>query len=122
MKHSGLTPGNENKTLNTLIRDVNGLGILRIPFLLIIDFDLKNYYLAPLEELVESNEILIQFPGFTNILQSPSARLIDLKKGLTSFKKYQASFDKVMDHLRKGNSFLTNLTASTPIFMDGNFN
>ena len=120
MIHTGLASGKENKTLNTLIREVNGLGILRIPFLLIVDFDLKNYYLSPLEELMESNEILIQFPGFTNVMQNPSRHTFDLKKGVTSFKKYQASFDKVMAHLHLGNSFLINLTASTPIFMQGN--
>jgi para-aminobenzoate synthetase component I len=108
-----------NETINTLIHEVNGLGTLRIPFVLVVDFDIKNYYLCPLEELVNSKELLIQFPGFTNVLPNPSPNPFQLSPKKTSLKKYKHGYDIIMRHLVLGNSFLVNLTGSTPIDLEG---
>ncbi|MEO5581309.1 MAG: aminodeoxychorismate synthase component I [Saprospiraceae bacterium] len=109
----------ENKTINTLVREVNGLGTLRIPFVLIVDFDIKNYYLCPLEELMHSNELMIQFPRFSNVFQYPSLKSFILKQKKTSFKKYKQAYDIILQHLHQGNSFLVNLTGSTPVHVEG---
>lgn len=111
------TKGNE--TINTLVREVNGMGTLRIPFVLIVDFDIMNYYLCPLEELIHSNELMIQFPGFSNVFPNPSTKPFFLKQKKTSFKKYKHAYDIIMKHLLKGNSFLVNLTGSTPLQAEG---
>lgn len=88
----------------------------RMPFFLIVDFDLKHPKLFSLDEFQESN-IKIQFPTFKTEYSTPrnSIQKIKLKKIPLSFESYKQSFDIVQKHLRFGNSFLTNLTAATQI-------
>jgi para-aminobenzoate synthetase component 1 len=120
-----MTPRNTQDTVlqddkgKTLVSDVNGLGYLRIPFILIVDFDIKNYYLCPLEELDQSREIMIQFPEYRHTWDVSGKKPVSIKIKKSSFRSYSAAFNRVMAHLHKGDSFLTNLTASTPIELKG---
>ncbi len=83
------------------------MGRDRIPFLFIINFDLTDCYIKPLDEIPR------------NILFS-----IDKKNGLgiddilysfdtVSFKKYKRIFLKVQEEIKKGNTYLLNLTFSS---------
>ena len=105
--------------VKTLVSEVNGLGYLRIPFMLIVDFDIKNYYLCPLDELNKSRDILVQFPGYNNIRSVSGKKPVSIKIKKTYFRSYQTSFNTVMSHLHQGDSFLTNLTVSTPVELKG---
>jgi para-aminobenzoate synthetase component 1 len=46
---------------------LNQLGKKKIPFLFIIDFDVKNYSITPLNQLKINNNILYSIDGFSNV-------------------------------------------------------
>lgn len=102
--------------LKQIQKRVNELGRENVPFLLITDFENKAPLLYKLDEL-ESESIKISFPSFStqkHNLESSKAEMLLEKKPIT-YSEYKCSFDMVMNEIRYGNSFLTNLTASTPI-------
>jgi len=59
---------------------LNQLGKKKIPFLFIIDFELKNFYIAPLDKL--DNQIFFSIDGFSNVIPNshPLHYLIQKKK------------------------------------------
>ncbi|MBL7772175.1 MAG: aminodeoxychorismate synthase component I [Chitinophagaceae bacterium] len=89
-------------------------GKNREPFFLVLNFEATHGYIFSLDEL-KNQALRIQFPNFEfrNNLQ-PSAA-ITLEKFPLSLVAYQQGFQLVQEHLRYGNSFLTNLTCQTPI-------
>lgn len=95
---------------------MNLLGCDRKPFLFIIDYEMKNPIVLPLEE-VEKEDILYKVGNKSNF--NPEKELLEkplyLEKYPISFQEYQQSFDIVKHHLMRGNSFLVNLTKPTPI-------
>lgn len=96
---------------------INRLGCEKAPFLFIIDYAMHENYVIPLDE-VDDREILFDFNGRTNLSGMPPIALpanIEWSKTPTSFDAYRHGFDIVMEGLKKGNSFLTNLTGRTPI-------
>lgn len=96
---------------------INVLASLRTPFLFIIDYAMSENYVIPLTE-VDSEQVLFDFNGANNLPQQPPIALPDeivWEKYPASFERYQQGFDIVMEGLKKGNSFLTNLTGRTPI-------
>jgi hypothetical protein len=44
---------------------LNQLGKTKIPFLFVIDFEVKNFYLAPLDN--QDNHIFFSIDGFSNV-------------------------------------------------------
>jgi para-aminobenzoate synthetase component 1 len=57
---------------------LNQLGKKKIPFLFIIDFDLKNFYIAPLDKL--DNQIFFSIDGFSNVIPNRHSHPFHLKK------------------------------------------
>jgi para-aminobenzoate synthetase component 1 len=96
-----------SQNLNTWSRD-------RVPFLFVIDFEMKKPFACRMKD-VEAENIFYDFQGFTN--SSSSGRGLDssLKKDPITFEEYQHKFDEVFQHLSHGDSFLTNLTIRTKI-------
>ncbi len=98
---------------------LNQLGKKKIPFLFIIDFDVKNFYIAPLGNL--DSQIFFSIDGFSNI--NPNDHLknksfhsfLSLKKKAIPFAKYQAAFYQVIQEMIEGNTYLLNLTFPTEI-------
>lgn len=43
---------------------LNQLGCRKIPFLFVIDFNLQNFYISPLQQI--DSDILFHIDGFTN--------------------------------------------------------
>jgi para-aminobenzoate synthetase component I len=84
-------------------------------FLFLVDFDLHQMHFF--DELELSHEhIHVSFPNLkTTPIFSTHEKTIELKPKLLSFENYKKQFDKVMQGLLYGNSFLTNLTMATPI-------
>ncbi len=96
---------------------LNQLGIQKIPFLFIIDFDLKNYYVKPLDQL--DPNIYFHIDSFSNICSKKEINQnYQLKKKPISFIKYKAAFDEVIQQMRAGNTYLLNLTFPTEIEID----
>ena len=96
---------------------MNSLGERRIPFLFILDFEMKKPIVLPLAE-VSSEEILFDFNTVSNAPQKEVPATINFRKQPPSFVNYQKAFDKVMYHLRRGDSYLLNLTMPTEIETD----
>lgn len=100
------------------IRQMNKMGKMGQPFLFIIDYEMKHNHLIPLDK-VNPDKILFDFNGFTNLREGETDCLLPnpiiWEKEPVSFESYRKGFDIVLEGLRKGNSFLTNLTGRTAI-------
>lgn len=106
------------KNRSGFINLMNEYGGKKIPFLFIIDFEIKNPLLYRLDE-VDSNKILFQINetrNFENVI-TPSEKLI-FKKSPLPFNEYAIKFNKVINHINKGNTYLCNLTFPTHIEMN----
>ena len=94
-----------------------------MPFFLVVDFELNEPRLFTLDQLA-NHHIEVQFPNFctTNVETQSTGSNSDfvLSKHPQSYDQYVSSYKKIQHHLHYGNSFLTNLTASTPITLDMN--
>ena len=102
---------------------MNRLGTEKIPFLFIIDFLLQKPIVIPLKE-VSSQHILFQTCIAKNTSECLSNSVTQLNHSLEimpqPFEVYQAQFDTVVTEIKKGNSFVVNLTAQTPIRLETN--
>ncbi|MEI8201831.1 MAG: aminodeoxychorismate synthase component I [Bacteroidota bacterium] len=100
---------------DTIINQMNEYGKLGIPFVFIVDFLMKSPLLFTLDQ-IPSDEIWFDFNGFSNI-NKPDLALKELQfsKFPIPFSDYAVVFDKIMQQLRYGNSYLLNLTFETPI-------
>jgi para-aminobenzoate synthetase component I len=102
-----------NKT--KVIENMNNWGKKSIPFLFIIDFEMKNPLVYRIDE-INNDEIRYQLNENTNYGYNgslPSA--IDFNKLPISLTAYSRQFDKVIHHIAMGNTYLLNLTCATPI-------
>ncbi|RBQ27337.1 MULTISPECIES: aminodeoxychorismate synthase component I [Arcobacteraceae] len=91
---------------------INKFGSEKEPFLFIISYDLSKLYIQKLNSL--SN---IKF-DMNSIKTTQKLKKIDLKKSPLSFEDYKNKFDLIQEEIRKGNSYLLNLTAKTKIKTD----
>lgn len=96
---------------------INKLYKEKIPFLFILDFELQKPLVYRLDEL----PVDIQFA--TPIASTPVDNTIDrnpkeniyIDRYPISQNKYAVGFNKVLQHINYGNSFLLNYTCATPI-------
>lgn len=95
---------------------MNQLGHQRTPFLFIIDFLTKRPVVIPLSE-VDPEVILFDFNGLNNCTENPShsPKSFTFSKSPLSLEEYLPKFELVTSHLKRGDSFLTNLSIPTPI-------
>ena len=103
------------------IEQMNELGSKQQPFLFFVDYKQQHTYIEKIEN-VNSDEVLYHFNEVTNeedTLQSQNkSEIISEMQWQTfpeDFDQYKQSFDIVERNILKGNSFLVNLTCSTPI-------
>lgn len=97
---------------------MNEWGQSGAPFLFMIDFEMLKPWAAPLAN-IDPDQILFAFRGKTNsAVRTHKAALTNIHPvGLTT---YRQQFDKVLYHLSRGDSFLTNLTLRTEVEVAGN--
>jgi len=93
---------------------INGLATAGMPFLFIIDFDVKDVHVFALSEIPEG--VLFKTPGFSNFTEDtkPFPDFIFQFNPLT-FQEYEKAFLEVQREIKKGNSYLLNLTFQTPV-------
>ncbi len=96
------------------IEKLNQWGRERVPFLFMVDFEMEEA-LASRMSGIDSKQILFDFQGFTNAGSETFNGNPVLVKNTISEKDYRKKFDEVMVCLRRGDSFLTNLTIKTEI-------
>ena len=101
--------------IQNYINELNSLGKSGIPFLFIIDFELKKPLVFPLNQLPEN--ISFDIPGFSNCKPTKSLlnRPVKITKFPVSFKHYQNAFQIVKSNLDFGNTYLLNLTMPSVI-------
>lgn len=92
---------------------LNELGKKRVPFLFISDFLAQNIELIPLDELSFHD---IEFCINENYVHKKHKNFF--KKDVIGYKSYKKKFDKIIEHIKSGNTYLLNLTAPTKIHSD----
>ncbi len=99
----------------SFIDKMNDFGSKRRAFLFIIDYEMNRPLIIPFEDAVNNN-ILISIRGTVNYQEPKQTKeKYYLKKYPVDYSLYKASFDKVLNSIRYGNSFLSNLTFPTEI-------
>lgn len=95
---------------------MNDLGSKQIPFLFVIDFLMQNPQVIPLSE-IHPEEILYSIGGHTNsaINKHSPGKDFDFSFKQIDYQRYKSAFDEVMFHLRRGDSYLLNLTMPVEI-------
>jgi len=91
-------------------KDIDNLAKERIPFLFISDFEAKELKVIPLDELaghdvefcIDENYTMLEHEHF-------------LEKTPLKFEKYKKKFDCVIEEIKKGDTYLLNLTQPTKI-------
>ena len=86
-----------------------------IPFLFIIDFELNKPLIFRLEE-IDPQRLLFNINGVTNCHNHINClKQLQLVKYPEKYEDYLVKFNKVKEEIAFGNSYLLNLTCSTPI-------
>lgn len=94
---------------------MNNWGKESIPFLFIIDFEIKTPLVFRIDE-INNIEILFQLNEITNYRYDGShPKDINFNKFPVSPSEYSRQFDEVIRHIAMGNTYLLNLTCATPI-------
>jgi para-aminobenzoate synthetase component 1 len=94
---------------------MNKWGQRRVPFLFIVDFEMKKPLLFRLDE-IDPGKVVFDINGFRNTgLKQPVKGNLHLLKDPIPLKDYKVKFDQVYDHLSYGDSYLANLTVKTRI-------
>lgn len=102
-------------TKDKAISQINLLAARREPFLFIADFNCEKNIVLPLNQ-VDPSEILFNINGTCNYSNIPAFnKEFTLTKKPIVFEEFKKVFDKVHHQLKIGNSYLTNLTFTTPI-------
>lgn len=94
----------------TLQEQLNNYGSSKEPFFFTISYDTNEFFVQPLKEL--DNDIHFEI---NEKISSKIQEKIILKKEPESFESYKKKFDTLQEHIKAGNSYLLNLTASTKI-------
>jgi para-aminobenzoate synthetase component 1 len=101
------------------IKTMNILGDAKIPFLFIIDFEMKQPIIYKMEDIPEN--LLFDINGINNYKSENTFNKhlpFYFTKKPVAFDNYQQAFNKVIDHLNYGNTYLLNLTLPTSIETD----
>lgn len=103
-------------TLSQFVSTMNGLGQSKVPFLFIVDFEMRDPIIMKLED-VALNEVLYFVNGVTNAGKKNNNGSNVLSAIAGQFLDYERKFNKVRQHLEYGDTFLTNLTISTEVIL-----
>ncbi|MGG5506809.1 MULTISPECIES: aminodeoxychorismate synthase component I [unclassified Myroides] len=104
---------------DTIISKMNKLGKERKPFLFFIDYKGEKGDVIPLDTL-DKEEVCYHFNTKTNRENLKEGGVVpQLKAYPLDYESYKQKFDHVLDQIQKGNTYLINLTVSTPIALEG---
>jgi len=98
---------------------MNELGKEQRPFFFMIDFKQHNNLVLPLDE-IDSAEIQFEMEHYSvKKTQSPDfSEEVSISHDGYSKYAYATQFNQVVSEIKKGNSFLVNLTCETPIHLN----
>ena len=105
---------NKRLSRSEAIRRMNSYGDARIPFLFLIDYEMKAIRLFPLDRM--SDTVLYDFSAAENPTSGKGGNSsFVFRKFPMPFEEYNKAFETIQKHIHAGNTFLANLTFSTPI-------
>ncbi len=93
---------------------VNNYAKNDIPFLFLIDFEKEKPFVCKIEDL-DKESIFYSINDKGNLVSNFDKKITPLKVTPILRDNYSIAFKKVHDNLKKGNSYLTNLTFSTKV-------
>ncbi len=99
--------------------EINKLGKNRTPFFFFIDYFKQNSFVSPIEKL--EKDIMFDLDGFKNYSSSDNSVSIDelsFSKKVISYTRYEKAFKEIIEEIKKGNTYLLNLTFPTELFTD----
>ncbi|MBL7857655.1 MAG: aminodeoxychorismate synthase component I [Cyclobacteriaceae bacterium] len=101
--------------ISAFIKQINEWGQAKVPFLFMVDFEMENPLAIRLED-VDPQQIIFDINGLTNFPSVASGDTIEItSRNPISLEDYGKKFERVHQHLRLGDSYLTNLTVKTEI-------
>lgn len=104
-------------TLQEFKQSLNVWGKQKIPFFFCIDFELEKPVAFTLDQVTAN--VLFDINGLSNATREHVVKRGGVfKKHSIPFSDYELKFNKVLEHLSYGDSFLTNLTIKTEIETD----
>jgi len=92
---------------------ITSLAQQRIPFLFVVSYDKKELFAQPIDEL-DSN-IFFKIGKYRNYPQIHLNKSYKLTKYPIDFKTYKKEFDRIIEEIKSGNTYLLNLTFRTKI-------
>ncbi|CAA6808290.1 MAG: Para-aminobenzoate synthase, aminase component (EC [uncultured Sulfurovum sp.] len=98
------------------MQKINELASRREPFLFILSYDLKEQFIQPLNEL--DADIFFKIGKQRNYPRKLINKNYLLTKSPLSFENYKKALEKVLEEIRRGNTYLLNLTFKTTIETD----
>lgn len=113
----------DQKLISRVRIRMNELGAKKIPFFFIFDFKLNAPQVYLLDEVQQAGyqfrfhegspiaSVLSPIPNVT----APIDHALVMHSEAYPFIQYQNQFDQVVSHIKAGDSFLINLTCSTPV-------
>ena len=93
---------------------MNALGQMRQPFFFIIAFE-KSPAIICLPEDMPAHNLRVDFPSIKTQYSIENHYPVYLDSYPLNYEEYELMFQEVMDEIKYGNSFLLNLTCSTPV-------
>jgi para-aminobenzoate synthetase component 1 len=101
---------------NHIRQQLNQWGASREPFLFLADFEGRAWRAWALVDL-DPTELQFAFPGYSNALPLPATapRALEWNPTFPTASTYARAYARVQAGLQRGDSFLVNLTAPTPV-------
>jgi para-aminobenzoate synthetase component 1 len=89
---------------------INHFSKEKIPFFFLISFDKQRNIVLSLDE-VDTDSLQMSF----NEMPEKCPLGVEFQKYPVGFEQYESYFEKVLSHIRRGDTYLINLTMPTPI-------
>ncbi len=100
------------------IRLINALSLRHTPFLFVVDYAATAWHVAPLDD-IDATTCLFNIANLSNATPQAPTPSPTISFTPPPYDIYRRQFDVVMRHLRRGDTFLTNLTTAVPISLNG---
>ncbi len=106
--------------VKAFVDQLNQWGNCQKPFFFLIDFEKEKPMALPLDQTA-AHDIYLQMGDFQNYSpKSPAAPSRITQKKVIPYEHYKGAFNQVQFHLKKGDTYLLNLTFPSQIDLEGN--
>ena len=100
--------------LTEFIKTLNEWGQQQVPFLFLVDYEMKKPLVWRISE-VDQSELLYDFHGVTNAKLQSRVGVSDFQIVKPAIASYEKKFHSVIQSLNRGDTFLANLTDRTEV-------